>query len=101
MRKPILTTIALSLLLIASGCATNSSQRSTTTQQTVQQKQACSAGAPRPWCMQLAQTRPFGSWDSNGPTNPEMQNDTAPYPQNQALALAHRGALPFMMGGMR
>ncbi len=96
MRKLISATITLSFMLIASGCATHGNQ---TAQQ--QQQQACTAGAPHPWCMQLAQTRPLGSWDSNGPTNPEMRDDNTPtpYPYNPALMLAHRG--PIMIGTVR
>ena len=77
------------MFLIASGC-------STTNNQTVQQKQACTAGNLHPWCMQMAQTKPLGSWDSHGPTNPEMQDDTAPYPRNPALQLITPG-----IGGIR
>ncbi len=87
MQKLMLTTIALSILLVASGCTTNN--------QTVQQKQACTAGNPHPWCMQLAQTKPLGSWDSNGPTNPEMREDNMPYPRNPALQLITPGIRSF------
>jgi len=84
MPKYISTTIAISLLLILAGCSANN--------QTVQQKQACNVGDQHPWCMQLAQTRPLGSYpyglESNGPTNPEMQDDNTPYPRNPALSLA-------------
>jgi len=93
MQKLIYATIALSIFLSASGC-------STTNNQTVQQKQACTAGNPHPWCMQMAQTRPLGSWDSHGPTNPEMQDDTTPYPRNPALQLITPGHGPLMIGGM-
>ncbi|HKN01986.1 MAG TPA: hypothetical protein VJX23_15825 [Candidatus Binataceae bacterium] len=92
MQKLMLTTIALSILLVASGCTTNN--------QTVQQKQACTAGNPHPWCMQLAQTKPLGSWDSNGPTNPEMREDNTPYPRNPALQLITPGHGPLTIGGM-
>jgi hypothetical protein len=78
-------------MLILSGCASNGQN------QTVQQQQACTAGAPHPWCMQLAQTKPLGSWDSNGPTNPEMQNDVTPYPRNPALQLITPGFQPLMI----
>jgi hypothetical protein len=94
MRKIISTTIALSFLLIVGGCATNSAN---TGAQTVQQKQACTAGSPHPWCMQMAQTRPLGSWDSNGPTNPEMRDDNTPYPRNPATPLITPGFRPFTM----
>jgi hypothetical protein len=52
--------------------------------------------------MQLAQTRPLGSWDSNGPTNPEMTNDVTPYPRNPALPLITpgRGAIVMMNSGL-
>ena len=88
------TTIAISML-IASGCAANN--------QTAQQKQACTAGDPHPWCMQLAQTRPLGSWDSNGPTNIEMQDpyDSVEYPRNPALDLIVPGHGPLLIGGLR
>jgi hypothetical protein len=52
MKKLTITTIAISMLLIASGCSTNN--------QTAQQKEACTADDPHPWCMQLAQT---SRWD--------------------------------------
>jgi len=80
-----------SVLMALGGCASSSSN------QTVQQQQACTAGAPHPWCMQLAQTKPLGSWDSNGPTNPEMQNDVTPYPRNPALPLITPGFQPLMI----
>jgi hypothetical protein len=96
MQKYISMIAATFVLLILSGCA------STNQNQTVQQKQACTAGAPHPWCMQLAQTRPLGSWDSNGPTNPEMTNDVTPYPRNPALPLITpgRGAIVMMNSGL-
>lgn len=70
------TTIAISILLIFSGCSTNN--------QTVQQRQACTVGDQHPWCMQMAQTKPLGASpygsESSGPTNPEMRDDNMPYP---------------------
>jgi hypothetical protein len=95
MQKLLSTTIALSILLIASGCSTNN--------QTAQQKQACTAGDFHPWCMQLAQTKPLGSWDSTGPANPEMQdpNDNLLYPRNPALQLITPGHGPLVIGGLR
>ena len=81
-------TIALSILLTAAGCTANN--------QTVQQQQRCTAGDPHPWCVQLAQTKTLGTWDSTGPTNPEMRDDTTPYPRNPALQL--RG--PITIGGI-
>jgi hypothetical protein len=94
MKKLISATIAISILLIASGCSTND--------QTAQQKQACTAGDPHPWCTQLAQTKPLGSWDSNGPTNPEMQDpdDNLPYPRNPVLQLLMPGHGPLLIGGL-
>ena len=89
MPKYISTIIALSILLILSGCSSNS--------QTVQQRRACTAGDPHPWCMQLAQTKPLGSWDSNGPTNPEMRDDFTPYPRNPALPLQTPGHGPIIL----
>ncbi len=84
MQKFASTTIAISILLILSGCSTNN--------QTVQQRQACNAGDPHPWCMQMAQTKPLGAspygLESTGPTNPEMRDDNTPYPRNPALSLA-------------
>ncbi len=81
------TTIALSILLIFSGCSTNNPNS-----QTVQQRQACTVGDPHPWCMQMAQTKPLGAspygLESTGPTNPEMRDDNMPYPRNPALGLA-------------
>jgi hypothetical protein len=83
MQKLISTAIALSILLIATGCSTNN--------QTVQQKQACAAGDPHPWCMQLAQTKPLGAAQNGSeptwPTNPEMQDGYPPYPTNPALSI--------------
>jgi hypothetical protein len=95
MKKLTITTIAISMLLIASGCSTNN--------QTAQQKEACTADDPHPWCMQLAQTKQLGSWDSNGPTNPEMRDpyDNVPYPTNPALQLISPGHGPLMIGGLR
>ncbi len=100
MRKNISTAIAISLLLIASGCSTNNSNPSTT-----QQVQACHAGDPHPWCMQMAQTKPLGAapygLENTGPTNPEMQDDTTPYPRNPALPLITPGMGPIMLGSPR
>ncbi|MGA7871255.1 MAG: hypothetical protein WCA22_10180 [Candidatus Binatus sp.] len=97
MQKLALTTIALSILLIATGCTPGN--------QTVQQVQACAAGNPHPWCMQMAQTKPLGAapygLESNAPTNPEMQEDTTPYPRNPALPLQTPGHGPLLIGGMR
>jgi hypothetical protein len=91
MQKLLSTTIAISFLLIASGCSTNGS---TSNGQTAQQRQACTTGDPHPWCMQLAQTKPLGAAapgsESNFPTNPEMQDEGPAYPRNPALAL-HTG----------
>lgn len=94
MQKFITTTIAISLLLIAGGCSTNSNQ-------TVQQRRACTAGDPHPWCMQLAQTRPLGSPDEPGANNPEMRDDNTPYPRNPALPLITPGIGPIMPGIVR
>jgi hypothetical protein len=84
MQKFASTTIAISILLIFSGCSTNN--------QTVQQRQACAVGDQHPWCMQMAQTKPLGAspygLESTGPTNPEMRDDIMPYPRNPALSLA-------------
>jgi hypothetical protein len=84
MLRLISTTIAISILLIFSGCSTNN--------QTVQQRQACTAGDQHPWCMQMAQTKPLGAspygLESTGPTNPEMRDDNMPYPRNPALSIA-------------
>jgi hypothetical protein len=88
MLKFIFATIAISILLIAAGCAPNN--------QTVQER--CTVGDPHPWCVQLAQTKPLGSWDSNGPTNPEMQEDLMPYPTNPALSLQTPGIGPIRLG---
>ena len=101
MVKYISTTIAISLLLIASGCSTNNSSNSPT-----QQVTACHAGDPHPWCMQMAQTRPLGAApygleNNNGPTNPEMQDDNTPYPRNPALPLTSPGMGPIMLGAPR
>jgi len=86
MLKYLSTTIAISLMLIASACATNGNQS-----QTAQQRQACTAGDQHPWCMQMAQTKPLGAapygLESTGPTNPEMRDDNTPYPRNPALSL--------------
>ena len=94
MRKYISTTIATSILLIASGCSTNNST------QPVHQVQACTTGDPHPWCMQMAQTKPLGAapngLESTGPANPEMQDDNTPYPRNPALPLITPG-----IGGIR
>ena len=85
MQKYISTAIAISILLIASGCSTNNGTL------TAQQVQACHAGNPHPWCLQLAQTKPLGAapygLESTGPTNPEMQDDNTPYPRNPALSI--------------
>jgi hypothetical protein len=91
--KKFVSLIALSMILSTAGCGPNSNQ-------VVQQRQACTAGLPHPWCMQLAQTKPLGSWDSNGPTNPEMRDDTTPYPTNPAVLLLSPGFRPIMLGGM-
>jgi hypothetical protein len=91
MTKYISTIAVTSMLLILGGCASSNQN------QTVQQQQACTAGAPHPWCMQLAQTKPLGSWDANGPTNPEMQNDVMPYPPNRSLQLITPGFQPLMI----
>jgi len=99
MQKLVFTTIAISILLLAGGCSSNG--------QTVQQRQACTAGDQHPWCMQLAQTKPLGAapygLESTAPTNPEMQEDNTPYPRNPALPLQTPGHGPIMMnfGGMR
>jgi hypothetical protein len=45
MKKLVLTAIALSILVTASSCSTNN--------QIAQQKQACTAGDPHPWCIQF------------------------------------------------
>ena len=82
-------TIAISILLIAGGCAPNN--------QTVQQQQRCTAGDPHPWCVRLAQTKPLGTWDSAGPTNPEMREDFTPYPRNPALPLQTPGIGPIRL----
>jgi len=90
MQKLISTAIALSILLIAAGCSTSN--------QTVQQKQACAAGDPHPWCMQLAQTKPLDAQDgseSTWPTNPEMHDDNPPYPPNPALSMTRIPASTF------
>lgn len=83
MRKYVFTTIALSILVMAAGCTSSS--------QTVQQRQVCTAGDPHPWCMQMAQTKPLGAapygLESKGPANPEMRDDNFPYPRNPALSL--------------
>ena len=101
MRNYISTAIAISLLLIASGCSTNNSSSAAT-----QQVTACHAGDPHPWCMQMAQTRPLGAApygleNNNGPTNPEMQDDNTPYPRNPALPLTSPGMGPIMLGAPR
>jgi hypothetical protein len=87
MLKLISTTIAISILLIFSGCSSNNQNN-----QTVQQRQACTAGDQHPWCMQMAQTKPLGAapygLESTGPTNPEMRDDNMPYPRNPALSIA-------------
>jgi hypothetical protein len=91
MRKLMSTTIAISILLIATGCTPNN--------QTLQQRQACTAGDQHPWCMQMAQTKPLGAapygLESTAPTNPEMQNDNPPYPTNPALQIgSHFASFP-------
>ena len=94
MPKYVATTIALSFLLIAVGCTSNS--------QTVQQRQACAAGDQHPWCMQMAQTRPLGAapygLESTAPANPEMEEDHPPYPRNPALPLTTPGIGPLPWG---
>jgi hypothetical protein len=90
MLKSLVPTLAISLLLLAGGCSSNS--------QTVQQREACTSGDPHPWCMQLAQTRPLGSTngpEATGPNNPEMRDDYPPYPTNPALSYTGLGATTF------
>ncbi|HZC46644.1 MAG TPA: hypothetical protein VE243_09215 [Candidatus Acidoferrum sp.] len=91
MQRFTLATIALSLLLSASACATNGNQT-----QTAQQRQACRTGDRHPWCMQMAQTRPLGAapyglTEPTESTNPEMRDDNPPYPRNPALPLQTPG----------
>ena len=90
MQKLLVPTLAISLLMLAAGCSSNS--------QTVQQREACTSGDPHPWCMQLAQTRPLGSTngpEATGPNNPEMRDDYPPYPTNPALSYTGLGATTF------
>jgi hypothetical protein len=100
MSKYISTTIAISILLIASGCSTNNSSSPAT-----QQVRACHAGDPHSWCMQMAQTRPLGAapygLENTGSNNPEMQDDNTPYPRNPALPLTSPGMGPIMLGAPR
>jgi hypothetical protein len=91
MQKLVITTIAISLLLLAGGCSSNS--------QTVQQRQACTSGDPHPWCMQMAQTQPLGvaphGLEATGLNNPEMRDDYPPYPRNPALSYTGIGPTTF------
>ena len=101
MRNYISTTIAISFLLIATGCSTNGASSN----QTVQQRQACTSGDPHPWCMQMAQTRPLGSapyglGPDGRPINREMQDDDTPYPINRALPLGSPGIGSLNLGGI-
>jgi hypothetical protein len=92
MQKLFIPTLAISLLMLAAGCSSNS--------QTVQQREACTSGDPHPWCMQLAQTRPLGSTngpEATGPNNPEMRDDYPPYPTNPALR--YNGPGPTTLSG--
>jgi hypothetical protein len=86
-RRYFSTTIALSILLIAAGCAPDN--------QAAQQRQACAPGAQHPWCEQMAQTRtpgaaPYGL-ESTGPTNPDMRDYDTSYPRNPAVELITPG----------
>ncbi len=96
MQKLVIATIAISLLMLVAGCSSNGSQ-------TVQQRQACTAGDPHPWCMQMAQTKPLGASPSGQeptfPTNPEMRDDVTPYPVNPALAIRGEGVGPTTLTG--
>jgi hypothetical protein len=95
MQKLVITTIAMSLLLLVGGCSSNS--------QTVQQRQACTTGDPHPWCMQMAQTKPLGTspygLENKDPTNPEMRDDITPYPVNPALSIRGEGVGPTTFSG--
>jgi hypothetical protein len=98
MRKYISTTIAIALMLGLSACSTAGQGGPSTLQ--VEQREACTRGEKHPWCMQMAQTRPLGAapygLENTGPTNPEMRDDTTPYPTNPALPLQ-----PPSFGGRR
>jgi len=93
MRKFISRTIAISILLIACGCTPNNQ---TAMQQPVMQQERCTVGDQHPWCMQLVKTKSLGSWDSSGPTNPEMQENVTPFPVNHALVLTGPGLHPIL-----
>ncbi len=94
MRKFISTTIAISILLIASGCTPNNQ---TVMQQPVMQQQRCAVGDQHPWCMQLVKLKSLGSQDSTAPVNPEMQQGATPFPVNRALILTGPGLGPLNM----
>jgi hypothetical protein len=87
MRQYFSIIIALSILLIAAGCAPDN--------QAAQQRQACGPDEQHPWCEQMAQTRapgaaPYGL-ESTGPTNPDMRDYDTTYPRNPAVELITPG----------
>ena len=99
MSRYIFTIIAISMLFGITACSTTNHTGPSTL--AVVQREACTQGEQHPWCMQLAQTKPLGAapygLENTGPTNPEMRDDTTPYPRNPALSLG-RGGIP---GGIR
>jgi hypothetical protein len=95
MRQYFSTAIALSILLFAAGCSSNS--------QSAQQHPACAPGDQYPQCMQMAQTKtpgaaPYGL-QSTGPTNPDMQDYDTSYPRNPAVRLITPGISGMPWGG--
>jgi hypothetical protein len=104
MSKYISTIVALTLVGLSSCSTTNRTGPSTLQ---VEQREACSQGQKHPWCMQLAQTKPLGAapygLENTEPTNPEMRDDTTPYPRNPALSLGKGGipgGIPLHFGGI-
>lgn len=92
MRQYFSTAIALSILLFAAGCTSNS--------QTAQQHAACPPGDQFPRCMQMAQNKmPGAAQSTTWPNNPEMRDfDTAP-PLNPPLQLITPGISGMPWGG--
>jgi hypothetical protein len=96
MRQYFSFAIALSFVLIAAGCTSNS--------QTAQQHPACAPGDQYPRCMQMAQSKmpgppSNGSQSTTWPNNPEMRDFDTPPPINPPLQLITPGISGMPWGG--
>jgi hypothetical protein len=97
MRQYFSIAIALSILLIAAGCSSNS-------QTTAQQHPACVPGDQYPLCAQIAHsnipvTAPYGMRSTTWPNNPEMRDVDTPPPLNPPLQLITPGISGTPWGG--